>query len=126
MPARANRSTPRTRVSGCRRAKRGGGMSTRVVITGIGPVSNVGIGITDFRAALREGRDGISPITSFDTTGFERVEAGEVRDFHPSDILRRLSRTEWGRSSLFAAAAARLATQDAGLEPPERGTAVVI
>jgi 3-oxoacyl-[acyl-carrier-protein] synthase II len=101
-------------------------VAIRVVITGIGPVSNIGIGIANFRTALRSGRSGIGPITSFDTAGFERVNAGEVRDFRPEDILQRLSVDQWGRSSLFAAAAARLAAADAGVEPPDRRTAVVI
>jgi 3-oxoacyl-[acyl-carrier-protein] synthase II len=101
-------------------------MRDRVVITGIGPVSNIGIGIDAYRDALRRGRSGISPITSFDTTGFDRVDAGEVRDFRPADILRRLSVSEWGRSSLFAAASARLAAVDAGLEPPDGRTAIVV
>lgn len=101
-------------------------MRDRVVITGIGPVSNIGIGIDAYRDALRRGRSGISPITSFDTTGFDRVDAGEVRDFRPADILRRLSVPQWGRSSLFAAASARLAAIDAGLEPPDGRTAIVV
>jgi 3-oxoacyl-[acyl-carrier-protein] synthase II len=101
-------------------------MSPRVVITGIGPVSNLGIGVTAFAESLRAGRSGVSPIASFDTTGFERVVAGEVTEFRPEELLERLPVEEWGRSSLFAAAAARLATADAGLTPPDGRTAVVI
>jgi 3-oxoacyl-[acyl-carrier-protein] synthase II len=101
-------------------------MRPRVVITGIGPVSNIGIGVTAFADALRAGRSGIGAITSFDTAGFEKTQAGEVTDFHPKSILHRLSEKDWGRSSLFAAAAARLAVQDAGVVPPDGRTAVVI
>lgn len=90
-----------------------------VVITGLGPVSSVGIGVSDFAAALREGRSGISPIASFDTTGFPHVHAGEVRGFDPESILRRIDARDYGRSSLFAAAAARLAIDDAGLAVDE-------
>ncbi|MGQ0838603.1 beta-ketoacyl-[acyl-carrier-protein] synthase family protein [Actinokineospora sp.] len=100
-------------------------MSRRVGITGIGPVSGVGIGRAAFTDALRAGRGGIGPITSFDTTGFERGVAGEVRDFRPERILRRLRAADWGRSALFAASAARLAVADADLDPPAR-TAVVV
>ncbi|MEV7805578.1 beta-ketoacyl-[acyl-carrier-protein] synthase family protein [Microbispora sp. NPDC088329] len=92
-------------------------MSTRVAITGLGPVSNIGIGVGDFLDALRNGKSGTSRIKSFDTTGFPRVMAGEVEDFHPDAILHRLDPAEWGRSSQLAAAAARLAVQDAGLDP---------
>ncbi|MEU7760817.1 beta-ketoacyl-[acyl-carrier-protein] synthase family protein [Micromonospora aurantiaca (nom. illeg.)] len=88
----------------------------RVVITGVGPVSNIGIGARAFEQGLREGRVGVGPIRSFDTTGFPRTMAGEVRDFVPVDLLRRLDVAAWGRSSLFAAAAARLAVRDAGLD----------
>lgn len=85
----------------------------RVVITGLGPVSSVGVGVAAFAQAIREGRSGIAPITSFDTTGFPHVCAGEVRGFQPEAILRRLDARRWGRSTLFAAAAARLAVDDA-------------
>jgi 3-oxoacyl-[acyl-carrier-protein] synthase II len=89
---------------------------TRVVVTGLGPVSSIGIGADAFCQGLRAGRSGISPITSFDTTGFPHVRAGEVHDFRPRELVRRLDVDAWGRSSLFAAAAARLAVQDAGLD----------
>jgi 3-oxoacyl-[acyl-carrier-protein] synthase II len=101
-------------------------MRPRVVITGIGPVSNIGIGVTAFADALRAGRSGIGSISSFDTTGFEKTRAGEVTDFQPAELLHRLSDKDWGRSSLFAAAAARLAVEDARLTPPDGRTAVVI
>jgi len=87
----------------------------RVVITGLGPISNIGIGAAAFESGLREGRSGISAITSFDTAGFPRTMAGEVTAFKPEPILRRLDAQDWGRSSQFAAAAARLAIRDAGL-----------
>lgn len=96
----------------------------RVAITGLGPVASIGIGVSAFARALRAGRSGIAPITSFDTTGFPHVCAGEVQGFEPARILRRLDSTRWGRSTLFAAAAARLAVEDAGLDlaslEPER------
>jgi 3-oxoacyl-[acyl-carrier-protein] synthase II len=86
----------------------------RVVVTGLGPVSSVGVGVEAFGQAIREGRSGISPITAFDTTGFPHVCAGEVQQFRPEAIVRRLDVGRWGRSALFAAAAARLAIDDAG------------
>ncbi|QBJ90997.1 beta-ketoacyl-[acyl-carrier-protein] synthase family protein [Streptomyces seoulensis] len=94
-------------------------MDRRVVITGLGPVTSIGIGIAAFGAGLRAGHSGISPISSFDTTGFPHVMAGEVRGFQPETILERLDPAEWGRSSLFAAAAARLAVEDAGIDPEQ-------
>ncbi|MBL1081159.1 beta-ketoacyl-[acyl-carrier-protein] synthase family protein [Streptomyces actinomycinicus] len=88
----------------------------RVVITGLGPVSSIGIGAAAYEQALRQGVNGVSPIECFDTTGFPYYMAGEVHDFRPEDMVRRLSVEEWGRTSLFAASAARLAVADAGID----------
>ncbi|MFG2718605.1 beta-ketoacyl-[acyl-carrier-protein] synthase family protein [Streptomyces sp. NPDC048416] len=88
----------------------------RVVITGLGPVSSIGIGASAYEQALRQGVNGVSPIACFDTTGFPYFMAGEVHDFRPEDMVRRLSVEEWGRTSLFAASAARLAVADAGID----------
>jgi 3-oxoacyl-[acyl-carrier-protein] synthase II len=88
----------------------------RVVVTGLGPVSSIGVGVDRFATSLREGRSGISPITSFDTTGFPHVCGGEVQHFEPAPLLQRLDVSRWGRSTLFAAAAARLAVTDARLD----------
>ncbi|MEU5695831.1 beta-ketoacyl-[acyl-carrier-protein] synthase family protein [Actinosynnema sp. NPDC020468] len=99
----------------------------RVAVTGLGPVSSVGTGRAAFSAALRAGRTGAAPITSFDTTGFPRVHGCEVPDFAPERLLRRLDPRGWGRTSLFAACAARLAVDDAGLaDTAGGGTAVVM
>jgi len=89
----------------------------RVVITGMGPVSSIGIGVGEFERALRAGRSGISEISSFDASGFPHRRAGEVPDFRPERYLRTLAVERWGRSSLFAAVAARLAVQDSGIDP---------
>lgn len=95
----------------------GRAVGRRVVITGVGPVSSIGIGVEAFEAGLRAGRSGIAPIGSFDSTGFPHFMAGEVPDFDAKAIVRTLEPDQWGRSSLFAAAAARLAVADAGLDP---------
>ncbi len=89
----------------------------RVVITGIGVVSSIGYGATAFAKGLKAGKSGISPIQSFDTTGFAYSMGGEVRDFSPKKWLRRLDPKECGRPSQFAAAAARMAVEDAGIAP---------
>jgi 3-oxoacyl-[acyl-carrier-protein] synthase II len=89
----------------------------RVVISGLGTVSSIGIGAAAFSAALQAGTSGISPIWSFDTTGFPYAMASEIRDFDPAAVLQRLTLREWGRSSLLAATAARLAIMDAGVDP---------
>ncbi|WP_422768923.1 beta-ketoacyl-[acyl-carrier-protein] synthase family protein [Plantactinospora sp. WMMC1484] len=93
----------------------------RVVVTGLGPVSSIGTGVAAFAAGLRVGRSGISPIVGFDATGFPHRDAGEVRDFVPETRLRRIDPAGWGRSSQFAAAAARLAADDGRLTDAEPG-----
>ena len=89
---------------------------TRVVITGLGVVSSIGLGIDAFTASLREGRSGASPIQVFDTTGYESPVGCEVREFDPVPWFTRLSPHGVGRSSQFSVAAARMAMLDAGLD----------
>jgi 3-oxoacyl-[acyl-carrier-protein] synthase II len=89
----------------------------RVVITGLGVVSSIGLGVTAFAEALKQGKSGISPIRSFDTTGFSHALGGEVQDFDPQMWLKRLDPATCGRTSQFAAAAARMAMEDAGIDP---------
>jgi 3-oxoacyl-[acyl-carrier-protein] synthase II len=91
----------------------------RVAVTGLGAVSSLGTGAHAFAAAIREGRSGVSQIRSFDTHGFPYTVAGEIHDFEPSLLLRRLRTNAWGRSSLLAASAARLAVTDAGIDPDQ-------
>jgi len=87
----------------------------RVVITGIGVIAPIGIGARRFWEALLEGRSGIGPVESFDTSAFPVHIGAEVRDFRPGDYLRRLDPQKTGRASQFAAAAARLALDDAAI-----------
>ncbi|GAB2895722.1 beta-ketoacyl-[acyl-carrier-protein] synthase family protein [Streptomyces mayteni] len=91
--------------------------SRRVVVTGLGVVSSIGIGVEPFTESIKAGRSGISPITSFDASGYEKRNAGEVKDFDPSAILERIDPENWGRSGQFAASAARLAVRDAHIDP---------
>lgn len=97
--------------------------SRRVVVTGLGAVSSIGIGADAFTEGIRAGRTGFSPITSFDTTGFPTDIAGEVHDFVPAKLLENLDEAHWGRSSLLAAAAARQSVADAGLQPGQLAAA---
>uniref|UniRef100_A0AAU2V0N3 Beta-ketoacyl-[acyl-carrier-protein] synthase family protein n=1 Tax=Streptomyces sp. NBC_00003 TaxID=2903608 RepID=A0AAU2V0N3_9ACTN len=91
----------------------------RVVVTGLGAVSGLGLGAAEFIAGIRSGLSGIGPIEQFDDTGFERHLAGEVREFKPSEHLRRTDPEAWGRSGQLAAAASRMAVTDAGLGDEE-------
>ena len=91
----------------------------RVVVTGLGCVSNIGTGIAAFTAGIKQGRSGISPIQAFDADAFPSRLAGEVRDFDARRIVRNLDVDGWGRTAQFAAAAARLAATDARLDLDE-------
>ena len=101
----------------------------RVLITGLGVVSSIGLGREDFFRALAEGRSGISQVESFDVSSLGRQYAGEVKNFRVRDHLTAAEARRTERCSALALAAARMAVKDAGLEPMQlRGprTAVVI
>jgi 3-oxoacyl-[acyl-carrier-protein] synthase II len=70
----------------------------RVVITGVGAVTPVGIGIQEFWKALKDGKNGISRVTRFDPSNFKSQIVGEVKDFDPS---KRLDVKEVRRFDLF-------------------------
>ncbi len=93
-----------------------------VVITGIGPVSALGVGVANFAAALRAGGTGIGPITAFDSTGFGLREAAQApsldfRTFAPRTLWRHMNSL-----SRLSIAASRLAWEDAGLVLDRAGT----
>lgn len=91
-------------------------MNNRVVVTGLGVISPVGIGKERYWQALLSGQSGIGPITLFDTEGFGAKIAGEVTDFRPEDFLERKEIKRMDRFAQFAVATAKLAVQDAGLD----------
>ncbi|MGW3011270.1 beta-ketoacyl-[acyl-carrier-protein] synthase family protein [Streptomyces sp. NPDC001219] len=91
----------------------------RVVITGLGVVTSIGLGVTAFLDGLRSGRSGVKPITAFDTTGFAHANGCEVSDFDPVDWIHRVDPAELGRASQFSVAAAKMAVEDAGMDPAE-------
>jgi beta-ketoacyl-acyl-carrier-protein synthase II len=87
----------------------------RVVVTGLGVVSPVGIGADDAWEALIAGRSGITDITLFDTTGFDIHVAGEVKGFEPTDHMDAKDARRHDRNTHFAVAAAGEALRHAGL-----------
>ncbi|WP_432015101.1 beta-ketoacyl-[acyl-carrier-protein] synthase family protein [Streptomyces sp. HD1123-B1] len=94
-------------------------MPRRVVITGLGPLSTIGVGPDAFSAGLRAGASKSGPIRSFDASGFPHNIASELGDVQPSDFVKNVDPDEWGPASLAAAAVARLAVEDAGLDRAE-------
>ncbi|HVL37944.1 MAG TPA: beta-ketoacyl-ACP synthase II [Fimbriimonadaceae bacterium] len=91
----------------------------RIAVTGIGPVTPVGIGIDPFWDSIRAGRSGAGHVTQFDTTGFAVNIAAEVKDFNIADFIepRRSRRMEL--FTQFAFAASKMALEHAGLNPSD-------
>lgn len=92
-------------------------MSSRIVVTGIGIVSSIGVGHAAFWKSLTAGRSGISTVSSFDTSQYSVNVGGEVKSFEPDAHIQRLESSEIGRASQFAIAAARMALLDADVDP---------
>src|SRR3954471_6458828 len=90
----------------------------RVVITGIGVVSPNGIGRQAFSEAIVEGRSGVGPIESFDTTGLAVKIAGEVKNFDVTPYLgeHKKNAKAMSRAVGFAVGAAELAVRDGSLD----------
>jgi 3-oxoacyl-[acyl-carrier-protein] synthase II len=86
----------------------------RVVLTGIGPVTPVGIGVGPFWDALCAGRGGVGPIRRWDPEGLQVRIAGEVLDFQVGDWISPREARKIDRVSHLAIAAAKLAWTDAG------------
>ncbi|PSK99988.1 3-oxoacyl-[acyl-carrier-protein] synthase II [Murinocardiopsis flavida] len=92
-----------------------GAAPARVVVTGMGVVSSIALGVTEYLSALRAGRCGAAPVSLFDTSGFAHANGHQVADYDYAARLRRTDPAEWGRAALFAATAARMAVDDAHL-----------
>lgn len=91
-------------------------MKRRVVITGMGVVSPVGLGLDEFWASLSQGRGGIGRITRFDVSKYSAQIAGEVKNFDPSQYMDRKELRRMDRYTHYAMAAAKMAVEDSGLK----------
>ena len=91
-------------------------MSRRVVVTGVGLVSPLGIGTEETWRAILEGRSGVGPITAFDASGFATRIAAEVKGFEPEKFIERKELKRMGRFIQFAIAAADFALKASGLK----------
>ncbi len=91
-------------------------MSTpRVVITGLGAITPLGLTIDGIWNNLLQGRSGVRKITQFDASDLPCQIAGEIPDFDPTDYLDKKEARRLARSSQIALAAAINAVEDAGL-----------
>ncbi len=91
-------------------------MAKRVVVTGVGVISPVGMGKKKFWDCLAHGISGIGEIKSFDCSDFRVKIGGEVKDFTPDDFLRADQIKKSGRAAQYTYASAKMALEDAGLE----------
>jgi 3-oxoacyl-[acyl-carrier-protein] synthase II len=88
----------------------------RVVVTGIGMISPLGVGNDATWQGLLEGRSGIGPITKFDATAFACRIAGEVRGFQPENWIDKKEIKKSDTFIQYAIAAAQMAVDDSGLD----------
>ncbi|MCK4338928.1 MAG: beta-ketoacyl-ACP synthase II [Candidatus Cloacimonetes bacterium] len=88
----------------------------RVVITGLGAVTPIGVGVKNFWEGLKAGRSGISQVTHFDVTDFRSKLAAEVKDFQAEKWIDEKSVKRMDRFTHFGIAASAMAIEDAGLE----------
>lgn len=98
----------------------------RVVITGLGCVSSLGIGKDEFWKNLVAGKNGISRIEYFDTSDYDRHFAGEIKGFDYRKHTKNRMLGKMGRASQMAYVAAQLALEDAGIDPQKLGTLRVV
>ncbi|MDR0485827.1 MAG: beta-ketoacyl-ACP synthase II [Elusimicrobiota bacterium] len=91
-------------------------MKRRIVITGLGVVSPIGVGKDVFSKALREGKSGVSKIEHFDTTDFTCKIAGYIKDFDPEPYIDKKKIKKTARFAQMGLVAASLAIEDSKLD----------
>ncbi|MDE2788740.1 MAG: beta-ketoacyl-ACP synthase II [Chloroflexota bacterium] len=96
-----------------------GGPDRRVVVTGVGMVSPLGLNVADTWRAVAAGQSGIDYITGFDAEAFDTRFAAEVKGFDPENYLERKDARRMDRFAQFAAVAAQEACAQAELNPRE-------
>jgi len=90
-------------------------LERRVVITGVGLVTPLGIGVDETWTALCAGKSGIGEITRFDASTYATKIAAEVKNFHPEDFLQKKDAKRMQPFLAYAIAATRMAVEDSGL-----------
>ena len=91
-------------------------MQRKVVVTGVGLLTSVGTGTERVWEAIKEGRNGIGPITAFDASAFSCRIAGEVKDFDPALYVEKREIKKMGRFIQFAIAATEFALESSGFK----------
>jgi len=91
-------------------------LKRRVVITGLGAITPIGIGVNDYWEALKKGVNGVDRITRFDTTDFPTQIAAEVKNFDPHDYIDKKEAKRMDRFTHYAIAASKLAIDDSNID----------
>lgn len=91
-------------------------MSRRVVVTGMGAITPIGNSVSEFNDSLRNGKNGIGPITQFDPSEYKCRMAGEVKEFIPEERIEKKDVRRMDLFTQYALFAADMAIEDAGLK----------
>ena len=91
-------------------------MSRRVVVTGMGAITPVGLNVNDFWSSLKEGKHGFGTITKFDSTDYKCHVAAEVKDFDAKAFMDPKTARRMELFCQYAVAAAKEAIEDSGLD----------
>lgn len=91
-------------------------MSRRVVVTGMGAITPIGLNVNDFFQSIKEGKHGFGPITRFDSDGYKCHVAAEVKGFDAKDYMDFKAAKRMELFSQYAVAAAKEALLDAGID----------
>ncbi|HHW32454.1 MAG TPA: beta-ketoacyl-ACP synthase II [Clostridiaceae bacterium] len=91
-------------------------MKRRVVVTGMGVISPVGIGVEEFWNSIKAGKSGISHLTRFDVTNYPAKVGGEIKDFDPTKYIEKKEARRMDRYCQYAVAAAIMALENSGID----------
>lgn len=91
-------------------------LEKRIVVTGMGAVTPIGVDLRESWEGLKNGKNGVSLVTHFDPSDFSSKMAAEVKNFNPENWLNKKAVSRMDRFTQFAVAASAMAFEDAGLE----------
>jgi 3-oxoacyl-[acyl-carrier-protein] synthase II len=94
----------------------------RVVVTGIGAITPLGLTIQDSWTNALKGQSGIGPITKFDSTGFDVTFAGEVKGFSPDSFIEKKEQKKMDTFIHYSVACAKMAVENAQLKITDENT----
>src|SRR3989339_545600 len=91
-------------------------MNKRIVITGVGIVSPIGIGKDVYCSALEQGKSGANRVTTFDVSGYTTQITAHVKDFSPESFIEKKKARRMAQFTRYGLAAAQMAVKDSGLD----------